>query len=139
MTAKITIGNRNPGHFCPNPNTERLNVEDRRGVFTFYDLLLIDYRSRMSGFGTADFFYKEAQQLGYVARSTFKVVLLVLGFRSPSFDLSDGFIGWLDQNYMAKEGRINCIRRDRYGDFLTEGFLGIRLRILWRWLWVDSC
>nr|KAJ0206545.1 hypothetical protein LSAT_V11C500261570 [Lactuca sativa] len=26
----------------------------------------------MSGFGTADFFYKEAQQLGYVARSTFK-------------------------------------------------------------------
>ena len=66
-------------------------------------------------------------------------MLLVLGFRSPSFDLSDGFIGWLDQNYMAKEGRINCIRRDRYGDFLTEGFLGIRLRILWRWLWVDSC
>ena len=55
-------------------------------------------------------------------------MLLVLGFRSPSFDLSDGFIGWLDQNYMAKEGRINCIRRDRYGDFLTEGYFGNKVK-----------
>ncbi|XP_023742910.1 uncharacterized protein LOC111891054 [Lactuca sativa] len=84
----------------------------------------------MSDSGTADFFYREAQRLGYVARLAFKLEVQLLQIQkqyklitpgSSVVDLGCAPGAWL-QNYMAKEGRINCIRRDRYRDFLTEGY-----------------
>lgn len=46
----------------------------------------------MSGAGAPDFFYREAQRLGYVARSAFKVFLLFLSTLFPHSLLTFPFL-----------------------------------------------